>query len=61
MFTQSFITNLGRFVIQNMKKGVLLKMLYKTIVFCHLGSINWGKMIGLLMSALNVALFHHLE
>ena len=31
------------------------------IIFYHLGSINWGKMTGLSMSALNVALFHLLE
>ena len=33
----------------------------ENICFCHLGSINWGKMIGLLKSDLNVALFHRLE
>ena len=33
----------------------------ENICFCHLGSINWGKMIGLLKSSLNVALFHRLE
>ena len=33
----------------------------ENICFCHLGSINWGKMIGLLKSDLNIALFHRLE
>ena len=33
----------------------------ENICFCHLGSINWSKMIGLLKSDLNVALFHRLE
>ena len=33
----------------------------ENICFCHLGSINWGKMIGLLNSDVNVALFHRLE
>ena len=33
----------------------------ENICFYHLGSINWGKMIGLLKSDLNVALFHRLE
>ena len=33
----------------------------ENISFCYLGSINWGKMIGLLKSDLNVALFHRLE
>ena len=33
----------------------------ENICFCHLGSKNWGKMIGLLKSDLNVALFHRLE
>ena len=33
----------------------------ENICFCYLGSINWGKMIGLLKSDLNVALFHRLE
>ena len=34
------------------------KFLSKTIVFYHLGSINWGKIISLLKSAINDALFH---
>ena len=33
----------------------------ENICFCHLGSINWRKMIGLLKSDLNIALFHCLE
>ena len=33
----------------------------ENIFFCHLGSINWGKMIGLLKSDLYLALFHRLE
>ena len=33
----------------------------ENICFCHLGSINWGTMIGLLKSDLNVALSHRLE
>ena len=36
------------------------KFLSKTIVFYHLGSINWGKIICLLKSAIHVALFHRL-
>ena len=74
IFTQSFINNLRRVVIQNMNYDVFwwipltsnvpflsAKVLSKSIVFNHLGSINWGKMIGLLESALNVELFHRLE